>query len=178
MKRNRGFTLMELLLVIAILAIVAAVAAPQFFRAGEQAMTDARVALLKANYAAIKAAVNMRVWDEKNNTKLTDKIDSKGDGLVNTDSKIKLLITKGYLQDNAAYVENAKGEKMPMGVYRAPGLTTTPSDPYDTVASSPIFMESVNVYKVYVVVNGANYSLDDNLQLNKSWNEIYANGIN
>jgi prepilin-type N-terminal cleavage/methylation domain-containing protein len=184
MKRRSGFTLMELLLVIAILAIVAAVAAPQFFRASDQAMADARAALLKANYSAIKAAINMRLWDEKNNTELArlepaNLMSAKGNGFIDTaNSRMKLLVDKGYLQSNAAYVENAQGQKFKMGIYTTG--KTTPADPYGAVASAPIFMESVGTYEIKLQGAGARLvsfnsrdSVEQWLAAGFNWRHIY-----
>ena len=68
MKRN-GFTLIELVVVIVILGILAAIAAPKFM----DLQTDARISAINGLSGAIKSAVNMSY--AKSIIKGTDKLD-------------------------------------------------------------------------------------------------------
>lgn len=58
MKKKTGFTLVELLLVVAILAIVAAAASPTFFAGAQEALAEARKAPFLAAYQNTVSGAN------------------------------------------------------------------------------------------------------------------------
>lgn len=62
--KQKGFTLVELMVVVAIIAILAAVAMPQFMSAGEKA----RTAKIKADTATISNAAQLYMVDKSTDT--------------------------------------------------------------------------------------------------------------
>ena len=79
---KKGFTLMELLLVVAVLAIVAAAAAPTFFNGSQEALQEAKKASFLSAYQNALSGANIYISIEvsKGNTvnseKLTNSIDT------------------------------------------------------------------------------------------------------
>ncbi len=59
MNKRSGFTLMELLLVVAVLAIVAAAAVPTFFGGAAEAMKEARKSRIASAYTNLFSQANM-----------------------------------------------------------------------------------------------------------------------
>lgn len=59
MNTKRGFTLMELLLVVAVLAIVAAAAAPTFFGGAKDALREARKANVSSAFSNLMSEATM-----------------------------------------------------------------------------------------------------------------------
>ena len=116
---------MELLLVIALLAVVAAVGAPQFFRTSANAIADAKLERFKRSYATIRAAVATQIHMATDTEML---INATSNGPVSDpDSRISKLVSSGYLDLASTQIENAKGEGLAMSLFDAgtTGIDTT-----------------------------------------------------
>lgn len=168
-----GFTLMELLLVVAILAVITAVASPQFFRAADVLMDDAREAQFRANYNTIKAAINMAVWDDFNNPNVA--ADTLLADQANTNARFQLLIDRGYMQESARLFQNRAGQSVEFQIRRIDADAAElgrPADPFDDVASAPIFMQQTEAYRV--LAEGASGDpICERLRNQETWSQIW-----
>lgn len=84
-QQNRGFTLIELVVVIAILAILAAFALPRFALLSE----EAHVSSIKATSGALSAGVALAKaqWLTNGSTVAVDNVAGFGNGIINVSSR-------------------------------------------------------------------------------------------
>ena len=108
-KNNKGFTLVELLVVIAIIGILAVVAVPALFKNIEKA----KIAELEADISAIKSAALSYYADTSG-----DLPDIGGIKLIKEDGKIKLdtkSISNGNIEAVESFMKEVEGVSMPFG---------------------------------------------------------------
>ena len=108
-KNNKGFTLVELLVVIAIIGILAVVAVPALFKNIEKA----KIAELEADISAIKSAALSYYSDTSGNLP-----DIGGIKLIKEDGKIKLdtkSISNGNIEAVESFMKEVEGLSMPFG---------------------------------------------------------------
>ena len=108
-KNNKGFTLVELLVVIAIIGILAVVAVPALFKNIEKA----KIAELEADISAIKSAALSYYSDTSGNLP-----DIGGIKLIKEDGKIKLdtkSISNGNIEAVESFMKEVEGVSMPFG---------------------------------------------------------------
>lgn len=167
-SRRHAFTLMEILLVIGLLAVVAAIAAPQFFRSGSQALDEARMQQMKTNYSTVKAAILAHLQREnilKNEVHLLDAAATDGT-VADTNSRISRLITAGSLQTVGASVENAKGQQLLLKV-----LLVAEATGDDQL---PDLNRKRKRLHVAVGNSGSDLDIDVELGLNQSFEDIWG----
>ncbi|MBF0499475.1 MAG: prepilin-type N-terminal cleavage/methylation domain-containing protein [Candidatus Riflebacteria bacterium] len=127
MSRKQGFTLLELLLVVAILAILAAAIGPSFYERGQVSMEYARKSKFINNYNALNLAANVILLASDTVASLSNAgaFDYINAGSGDTVGGFKYLITKNIIQVDTCQYENTKGEprfflmactKLPSGV--------------------------------------------------------------
>ena len=91
LKNNRGFTLIELVMVIVLLGILAAIAVPRFV----DLQGEARLAVLDASVGAVRSAAIIQFARTKNANSLATII-------ANTDLDAKVTLSGGSTCANAA----------------------------------------------------------------------------
>ncbi|WP_352404754.1 type II secretion system protein [Sporanaerobacter acetigenes] len=104
-KDNRGFTLIELVVVIAILGILSAIAVPKF----SKSRLNAAVSAHNANVRTLESAANMYIADGKLTEEVTDTDGTKlGDYIQKWPEVPKELKVKEKLGESATYSVNIK----------------------------------------------------------------------
>lgn len=155
--KKTGFTLMELLLSVALIAVVAAIAAPTFYMNAGQRLEQARIAMLKARYIEIRTAIDLQLKDEK-------VLDSAlGVAAAADADKLDILIGTGYLQPAVKSFEKADG--------------TSAFFDIRTVANSAVQAQLPPVLRtadLHVFVKGTSIDLDTAVRVdNKTWQQIW-----
>ncbi len=159
MKNNSrsAFTLMELLLVVALLAVVAAIGAPTFFMNAGERIDQSRMAMFKARYATVRSALDMALKDESV-LKTAYKVTGSGGS-----EKIDKLVESGHLPAGSTRFENRKGQELSFAIQ------SVPASPVE-LQLPPILRQS----DLHVFVEGTSHDIDKLLKEdNKSWREIW-----
>lgn len=104
-NRRKAFTLMELLLVVALVSVVAAIASSAFYMNAGEKLTQARIGMLKSRYTEIRTALDLQLKDEV-------VLDSSyhvaaAPGAV---SRLQKLVESGHLQPGAMQFEKTDGQ--------------------------------------------------------------------
>jgi len=131
-----GFTLIELLIVVIIIAILAAIAIPQF----SNTSSDAQESALDANLSTVRSAIEL--YRVQHSNKYPSKAAATG-GVTNDCTTAKGTIGKGLVDSKEAFVEqltgysNAAGATCTQagaGFIYGPYLRTMPAEPISNKA--------------------------------------------
>jgi len=133
----KGFTLIELLIVVIIIAILAAIAIPQF----SNTSSDAQEAALDANLATVRSAIELYRVQHKNN--YPSKVAATGGGEAACTAAKGILGTGVINSQNAfvqqlTYYSNAEGQTCSQagaGFIYGPYLRTMPAEPISNAAT-------------------------------------------
>lgn len=110
MKNRKGFTLMEMLIVVAIIAILVIIAIPTFNSALAKARAATDVANIRSGYAAAQVEAMTNGLADKTNG---DKYVLEADGSVTKDTATKAYTTQG--ESSKATADTTIGGKFAVG---------------------------------------------------------------
>ncbi len=133
---QKGFTLVELLIVVIILAILAAIVVPQF----SSSTDEAKLSSLKATLSAIRSGINLYYQQHGAYPSVAlatgdaDCTATKGTGLANTEASFNDQMTRYTKQDGAA-CSSKMGTLYTFGPYMKEVL---PADPIKGVSTLTI----------------------------------------
>ncbi|MBF0409858.1 MAG: hypothetical protein HQM10_21125 [Candidatus Riflebacteria bacterium] len=153
---------MELLLTICILAIISAVAVPQFFHSANKTVDTARMSQFKSKYFSIKSAIRQQIQFETDKThiQLPDKLESATDNdITDANSRISMLIKNGYLHPDSARTEDASGGWINFKIITS------------ISANLPPILAITEKY--HVSISGVN--IDSEIESGATWDSIWNN---
>jgi prepilin-type N-terminal cleavage/methylation domain-containing protein len=154
---RKALTLMEMLLAIAVLAIIAAVGAPSFFMNAGEKLSQARMAMCKARYVNLRTAIDLHLKDElvlDNDYRI-----SSPDSVT----PVRKLIEAGYLQPASAGFESKAGNTLYFSIQKVASPLTSQLPPILRVPA-----------EYHVLVQPAGYDIDHALRVDKkSWSQIW-----
>lgn len=156
---RQAFTLMELLLVVALVAVVAAVASPTFYMNAGEKLTQARIGMLKARYTEIRTAIDLQLKDEA-------VLDSSYHvaAAPGTVSRIQKLVESGHLPLGALQFEKTDGQTAYFKVDTGNSLVE---------ANLPPILRTTSLH-VMVPRSTGDYDIDEALKVNnKTWRQIW-----
>lgn len=131
MKRSKSFTMVELIIVILILGILAAIAIPQFI----SATSDAKTATLQANLAVVRNSINLYYHQHNATMPGAKKVDGTGVDTVAGDNPVA-FVNQLTIYTDATGKTNASLDRTlyPYGPYLVNGIPTNVKNNLATVS--------------------------------------------